>query len=697
MPEFIVTAPDGQEHIVTAPDGATEEQALEFAKTQFGSTEGGAATGNPQIQGEAKNTVKSLTLGNRLSAIGGATAVGGAMGAVAPEIMSGAAKAAGAFPATARLSPFLENAALALRNAGRGTSAASGAVAGAASETAGQAVEAADGGLVPAEIARIVAGGVGPELKTLAAWGVKKGLGATGLSDLMTYLKSKAGTEVKLSEAQRQYLEGELATLRGGAKSDDSLNAVGSIMGTEGQRLTSAADMQLIEAQRRAAAVGAPGGYPGAGAELADIGGSLRQTINTRNQGALDARRTQFDRDQAARDAIVAAQEGNPNPGMQRFVSQTPEYRALVESLQAELGAGKHSPDVARGYQKILDSISNQEKDVFGQAKPVTFQQIDDARRLLGEAFRGKPAEGYGGISSAAAKDFYGRLSNLQKRFAGGDTGPQAKLLDNYAEATQGLEIFSSKSGKRATALDQYRDEQFATDASALPATFFKTRASVQALRELTGSAAQVNAAALDYADRQLSGKSAAEVRAWLGKNSEWIAETGPTRALVDRYATRLDDAERALKSANEFGAQAVKDAKLLTGGSLPASRAVDLIKGGNPELWSKVGPLVAQSPQAKIQMVGAVRQVLGDVATAKGTIDLFSRNIRPFLEKSSLATAAELDDIAQRLANIRELKVPEAEKLGLAKRLLLNGAGGWEANAISKNGQQSNAWRIPQ
>lgn len=36
MAEFVVTDPAGKEHVVTAPEGATQEQALDYAKQQFG-------------------------------------------------------------------------------------------------------------------------------------------------------------------------------------------------------------------------------------------------------------------------------------------------------------------------------------------------------------------------------------------------------------------------------------------------------------------------------------------------------------------------------------------------------------------------------------------------------------------------------------------------------------------------------------
>lgn len=696
MTEFVVTSPDGKEYVVNAPEGATQEQALDYAKSQFQSTAGGAAVGSPNVMRQGERA-KRTTMGTSLLDIGGSAGFGGALGAVAPEIMIGAGKFVGGLPSPIRAAaPFLENAGIALRNAGRPAAIASGAVAGAIAETSGQAVEAAGGEQPFPDLARIAGGAVGPELKTLAIWAVKKFAGMTGVDDLLAAARKYIGKDINLNEAQKTYLASEIEALRGGIKTNEPLEQVGSIMGAEGQRLMSVADQRLIAAQAQAAGMKPTGVQP----EMADVGGSLQNTINTRFKQALKDRKTEYKTNERTRDAIVSQRETSGS-----YVNNLPEYRAVVAELEAQLAnepAMRRSPSVQASYQKILNDLTNPETtaaekklvlsgqnldlvEVSGQAKPISFKALDDVRRKLGDAFRGKPAEGYDAIGEKAAKDLYGKVSNIQKTFAGGKGGPQGKLLDDYAERTEGLNIFSSKYGKKATALDQYREDTFATDPSSLPTAYFKTRASVQTLKELTGSAAQVNTAALAFANKELVNKDAAAVRAWLGKNSEWLAETGPTRAFIDRYATALETSERSLRNAEDFAKQAAKDSGLLTRQALPAQRAVDLIKSGDTDLWSKVIPAIQQSPQAKAQMVQAVRQVVADQASSKGTIDLFSRNIRPFLEQSKIASKAEMDFISGKLEAIRAMNVPEEQKLGIARRFILQGAAGWTASVAGR------------
>lgn len=504
-----------------------------------------------------------------------------------------------------------------------------------------------------------------------------------------------------LTDQERKFLDSEISALRGGAKTDQPLEEIGSLMGERGRNLMDFGDQQLIAAQQRAAGVKAPG----QAREMADVGGELQTAINTRYKGALDARRAEYAKNEQARDAIVAQREGAG-----QYVNSTPEYQAVVAAIQKELDNSKvmnRSPSVQASYQKILNDLTNpqvipgEEKLVLsgqnldlvrqpGTPKPISFQALDDVRRKLGDAFRGKPAEGYDAIGEQAAKELYGRVSNIQKQYAG---APQAKLLDDYAERTEGLNIFSSKYGKKATALDQYREDTFASDPSTLPAAYFKTRASVQALKELTGNQTQVNAAALEFANKELAGKDSAAVRKWLSANSEWLAETGPTRTLIDRYATKLEGVERGLRNAEDFAAQAAKDASMLTRQSLPAQRAVDLIKSGDTEIWARALPAITQSTQAKQQLVNAVRQVVADQATAKATGDLFNRNIRPFLEGAGISNKGEMDFIAQKLASIQAMNVPEAEKLGIAKRIILQATGGWAASAASRGGVNAYQW----
>lgn len=686
------------------PEFNTVAEAYKQAKSGFESTSEGAATGNPNLLSQGARSLKPDQSGSLLQDVGeiaGSGAAGGTLGALSSEILRGGGRVIGAFPqpAAKTIGIGMEAAGDVLKAGGRVAPAIAGTVAGLGSETAGKATEALGGDKVTSELARLAGGGLSAETANTATTVLKKYALTPALGLISKFkhetakviLEKLEGASVPLTQKEADFVQQVISDIRGPeGKTDAPLERVGSIMGDQGKRLLGQSDRMMIDAMNKESGVGAPSGSSTSQTPLADIGGALRDTISKRNEAALSARSAQYTANEKTRDAIVTQRENAGN-----YVSNMPEYTALLDELKANLIPGRRSPSVKAGYEKMISELAVPEELTKATMKGgVSFQALDDVRRKLGDAFRGRPAEGYEAIGEVAAKDLYGKVSELQKKFAG---PAQSRLLDEYAAQTKGLEMFSSKTGKKATALDQYREEQYATDPSMLPSSFFKTRASIQALKELTGNAMQVNAAALQYADKELEGKTASEVRSWMGKNNEWLSETKPTLALVEKYASRLEGAERSMKNAQDFAKQAAKDSSLLTRQSLPAQRAVDLIRSGDTELWDAVAPAIAKSPQAKKQMVDAVRQVVADVATAESTTNLFARNIRPFLEKSNIAGKQEMDFIAKKLSDIQTLNIPEKERLGMSKRLLLNSIGGWSASAASRIGGRSMAYAIPE
>ena len=688
-----------EKHAPNDPNYANANPETQAAiREKFGVTPGGAAVGNPSIMAQGR---KGLGLGFNLepaATIGAATGMGAGLGYASKEILTGAGNLLGGLPHpfAQRGAGFLKGAGQVIGAGGRAVPTTLGAISGATAETAGQTVEAVGGGPVAAETARFVGGAAGPESVKFAKWALEKVIAAPALSVWHKVWKSGAQEVLSklekapetLTQKEREYLDKLIAEIRGPAGKDNApLEEVGSIMGQRGRELMDAGDQQIIAAQQRASGVKLP-----PGAEMADIGTNLQSTINTRYKGAIEERSKAYKANEAARDAIVTQREGAG-----QTIDTTPEYRQIVANLKKELKPGLHSPDVASDFENILKQISTKVKtqeqpfggmgaDPFASINekkpPVSFQQIDEVRRQLGEVFRGKAPEGYKAIDAETARKYYAQLSELQKKYAG---SAQEKLLDDYAEKTVGLEKFSSKYGKKSTALDQYREDTFATDPSALPGVYFKTRASVKSLKELTGNESQVNHAALEYANKQLAGKDADGVRKWLSANSEWLAETGPTRTLIDRYATKLEAVEKQVSIATDFAKQMTGKAEALIGKGIPANQATALILSKNANIWNDVLPAIQNSPQAKTSMVNAVRQVVANRATSKETSDLFELSIRPFLERSNIASKAEMDFIAQKLASIQEMKVPEAEKLGHVKRMLLEATGGWAASAAGR------------
>ena len=648
--------------------GVPDKEIADALALKFNSTQGGAAVGNPSIMRQGDKALKGTRDYSDLEKLGGAGLLGGMLGAAGPEIMTGLGNAAGSFPATAPLRGPLMYTGAALRAAGRPAATAAGAVSGLAGEAAGQAVEVAGGGPTAAEAARIVGGGITPEFKTLAFYAAKRAAGSTGITDLLDAARKYIGKDAKLSVEQERYLQEQIAALRGGPKSDASLQSVGDVLQEAGDRGIADSTSRLAAARQQAEQVGKVAPFPLR--EHGDIGSDLRAVITGRNQAALSARAAAYKNVEAQRDALVAAREGKGD-----FVTGLPEYEAVIADIEKQLEPGRRSPSVQAGFQKMLTELENPN---------TTFQALDDVRRKLGEAFRGKPAEGYDAIGEAAAKSLYEKVSDIQKRYAG---PAQVKLLDDYAAATEGLQGFRSKAGKKATALDTFDASQFDTDAATLPKSYFKSRASVQALKELTGDSGLVNRSALEYANKELQNATGPEVRAWMGKNSEWLKTLPEVMTSVERHAGRLEQSERALRNASTFAEEAAKTRDTLTRGAFPVQRVRDLVESGNADLWAKAGPAIAASTEGKANVLQAVRQVLADKAerSTKGIGDFFARNVRPALEQSNLADAAALDLIATKLSSVEKLKIPEEHKLSMGKRVVLQGIAGYTASGTAR------------
>jgi hypothetical protein len=169
--------------------------------------------------------------GTRVRKIATEAGVGGLAGAFAPEILTGLGAASAAFPVTAPAAPFLFGSGQALRGARLG-SAVSGAFGGAASEVLGQGTKAAGYGEPVEQAVRFAGGMLGPEAVASAARGVAKTTGLTYLLNRLTgtpigsalrtlgsVAKEKGLKELNLPAQQQQFIEEKLNAIRGGAES----------------------------------------------------------------------------------------------------------------------------------------------------------------------------------------------------------------------------------------------------------------------------------------------------------------------------------------------------------------------------------------------------------------------------------------------------------------------------------------------
>jgi len=746
-----------------------------FGVPTFESTPEGAAIGNP-LAARKYGGPKDTSGIDPLMAIGGSGAVGTFMGAVAPELLQGASTATRGVPALAPLSSGLSIMAAATRQAGRGVSALAGGVSGLSSETAGQVAEGMGASAPVAEAARLVGGAVTPELGPLALQLARFTVSGGPQQAAISFAKSVLNKlkEGQLSPTEQKQLLEIQSRIMGEQEPNKALKLIGDEMEKAALNIKSTAALQASNLHANAAQV-ARNARLAADAELARvpgrqadiqsqqeylkqlqaqtrtagestvaaigeakplsvIGSELQQAAAQRQTELRTAASEAYRKTQSEVSDIVSKLESSGNS-----VTDLSSYKTLVDRLKRELKPGVHSPDVARGYQKILDQITVKKKPQVApttlaelpvEGAPVeplalpSFQAIDDARRLLGEAFRGEADEGYKAIGNIAQKEFYGLVSQVQKDFAG---APQAKLLTQYADSRPGLEIFGSKAGTKLTGLDKGALSQFASDPANIPKVFFSSPKMFASLVELVGDKALATQAAQQYTANELTlRKTSREVGAWMTKNREFLSTVPEIKASVIAYQNSLQNSEREIANIGlkiqKLGAESkatassatasarqmltegratsqalTKEAttvssesaaladKLWNGRSGELKNAREAIEGGDLTRWAAIAPVIERSPEAKTAIYNAVRQVTSEIATNKAVIQKFNEQMRPALERFGMLSKEEADRIASELVKIGAKSGSEAEKLGLMRRIILQGVTGYSSSLTSR------------
>jgi hypothetical protein len=760
-----------QDPIFANSNLATQQAIAQKFGVNWESTPGGAAVGNPMATRKYANARMSDGT-EKLAAIGGAGALGSAAGYFGPQILQGASTLAQSIPALRPISGALNVMGQITKQIGPTARAVAGGFSGLMGETSGQVAEQMGAGPVTAEAARLAGGAITPEFAPLAINAAKlmmSGKVATsGLNfakDLMANLTNSKGS---LSTAEKKYVETLSAKLMGEQDPDKAMSILGYEMekgaaatraaaATKSAALHDSANQAMLTAEQAAnAELGAVGQRRqprtdaisyltnlktdvlnrakntvetvGENKPLNLIGQDLQTAAAKREADLKTAASVQYTKTADDVNKIVSERETKGES-----VTSLPVYKSLVASLERELKPGVHSKDVAASYQKILEQIKT---GAQGEATPnftfdpatggmvysetpgaagvgPSFQAIDDARRMLGEAFRGQADEGYKAIGQTAQKKYYGLLSQVQKDFAG---EPQTKLLTQYADTRPGLEVFGSKAGTKLTGVDKGAMSQFASDPSKLPDYFFSTPKNYNALIEMVGSKEMALKAAQDYAANQLAPKATSkEVGNWMTTNREFLSAVPEVKDAVMKYRTTLENGERTvaklgygvkqlstsnadiLKTAQAKASQELKAGNLQATAAKTEATAItreaanaadniwnsragslknvrDAIEGGNMEQWASIAPIIERSPDAKKAVFDAVRQVASEMGSSKGVTQKFNETMRPALEKFGMLGADEANSIAQQLAAIEAKQLPNEQKLGLARRLLLQG-----------------------
>lgn len=618
----------------------------------------------------------------RIGEVGTATGFGTGLGVVAPKIL----KAVPYAPAKA-IGTVLERTPAAMRALG-------GGVTGLTSETAGQAAEVLGAGGGTAEAARILAGGGAGAVERFASavpgklgvmYRAAKKFAGGGAPEEATSEATRRAVQAfrggertpepatNLYEQMRSGLTAEqIAAQRKAGEMVGESYDVTRRSGAAGEEARMTAERWGQEARAELNRIGQP-------REATDVGIALRDRIKGVQGERLAQREAQFAADKQARDAAVAARESTGES-----MADLPGYKGILDELKGKLLIGKKAqeqtlrpvsePGTLNAYNNIYEALVNKRVatalDEFGNPSQYktfknSFEAVDDVRRKLADVAFGKEVEGYKGISSNIAKDYWKKLSNLQVEFAG---EPQRILLQNYEQGSGLLKPFKTARGEVATAMERFDPERYINDPAGLPKQYFSTRTGVDDLIELTGGdKALVNKAARDFVAKELEGKNAAQVAGWVQSKSDFLSNPAiaDVKQAVTAYQNTLERAERGGKAMERAGAAQVKRGEAAAAESMkgaetlvadaqqkasailksqtPAKLFSEMLTGADPVGNMKVvAQYVATDPAGQKLVERAVRQAVADVAPASIERQ-WVNGIRPAMEGSKLMSPEQL------------------------------------------------------
>lgn len=693
------------------------------------------------------------------------TGMGAAAGALAPELFTLAGGAAAAFPLTAPVAPALFTAGQALRGQ-RVAQAGLGALGGLGSSIAGETAEAM--GASPGTVEAVRFGGaiVVPEFANATTWVIKKGfqglLGLNTAGAISAVAKDLGLDEAKLTPSQRAFIEKQINEIRGKAKAGVPQQQIFSALDAEAQRVSAEAAQRAagaeragtaagLEEKRRAMRLAGLGEEVGASGkqvideakstvsavgdpsrEVSNIGNTIRDKIANKYSTESVQRSEAYKAQEKVRNDAVAAKESK---GV--FVESLPEYKSLVDDLRKKLLIGKTAREqvtapvtekgVLQVYQNIYDAVTarrvqvgiNEMGNPVYKTFPTSFQALDDVRRRLGDAAFGKEVEGYSAIGTKLAEKYYGKISEIQSKFAG---EAQDVLQRDYEMASRLLEKYKSKAGEKATALDRFDATRYKTDAQSLPRDYFKSAQSVKDLLDLTGDRAFVISEAGNYAANQLRNlKDANAVRNWKNSNSDWLKTLPEVDAKVNSYLSNLERAEgfaarsaKVQKGVEQRGKMAAEEGKVIEAAAgteagkitREAEKMVDrligskeaplqiknMILSGERETWNTIAPVIAKTNRGKETLAEAVNQIMADKASTglRSAGITFRENVAPALRRTGLMDEGKISKLQAQLDEIAKVAVNEEQKLSLAQRVLRNAITGYAAPGLYRGGSSA-------
>ena len=258
----------------------------------------------------------------------------------------------------------------------------------------------------------------------------------------------------------------------------------------------------------------------------------------------------------------------------------TPEeasvHKKVIDALEdrlVEVPESFATSEKAAGMQivpkEVTDFATGERSTRYFRKFKTTYEAVDNLRRRFGDAYHGKDATGFEGVSENLVKDMYGKIRNIQKNYVGEDL--YNPLQESYAKYTKALAPFNeTQIGKSISGTQGTTDIANLTPSQVPGAVLSKGAGGFEQVQALGGNPTKALAdevATAFYNPKTNAPRTSEEVRALLyDSNLGSAVSANPTvKAAVAKHLTQLQDAEMAGVKAENFKVAGEKAAKKAT------------------------------------------------------------------------------------------------------------------------------------
>jgi hypothetical protein len=220
------------------------------------------------------------------------------------------------------------------------------------------------------------------------------------------------------------------------------------------------------------------------------------------------------------------------------------DYAVARDDIIRQRG-GAMSPDMQEVFDKSLGRLQPRvTRTADGQEQFIkpNIEAIEIERRRLRNIAQNYSEEGY----SAAQRTFAGELADMFEGIITNRVKDAGEAIKIYREFSDPINRYATALGQRATQrAGEYLPDVPKMDPAQLPGQFFKSRRSVQELKEFTGNPALVESAARRHVGNEIAGMTKPDqVRTYLRNNEDWLQEVPAVRQELSQLADRLQRGE---------------------------------------------------------------------------------------------------------------------------------------------------------